>query len=160
MHWTQSKKPQLILTEHFGGKKWDLKLKGVQKKYPLLHFLGLFFFFITVHLQNMLNGLYDPHSLNLNPRNHPKLLSQKSWYLCIWNGPIARGYWNLDQSIKQKIKNFQLEKCRYITDITDVLGHCTVFSLKTAQIFIWKNLFTEILWPACSCQVHQIYWSS
>ena len=40
-----------------------------------------------------------------------------SWYLGIRNGSIARGFWNLNQSIEQKIKNLKLEKCRYITDI-------------------------------------------
>ena len=34
--------------------------------------------------------------------------------LASWYGPIARGFWNLNQSIKQKVKNLQLENCRYI----------------------------------------------
>ena len=56
-------------------------------------------------------------SITWNPRNHPKLLSQKSWPLGIRNGPIARDFWNLNQSIEQKVKYLQLEKCRYIKDI-------------------------------------------
>ena len=43
-------------------------------------------------------------AIHWNPRNHPKLLSQKSWHLGIQNGPIARGFWNLNQSIEQKVK--------------------------------------------------------
>ena len=41
--------------------------------------------------------------LNWNPRNHPKLLSQKSWYLRVLNGPFVMGFWNLNQFIEQKI---------------------------------------------------------
>ena len=77
--------------------------------------------------------------LHCNPRNHPKLLSQKSWYLGIQNESIARGFWNLNQSIKQKIKNLQLEKCTYITDIKiKILGHCVVFSLKQLKYSLEK----------------------
>ena len=36
-------------------------------------------------------------------------LSQKSWYFGIRKGPIARVFWNLNQSIEHKIKNLQLE---------------------------------------------------
>ena len=38
----------------------------------------------------------------------PNFFSQKSWYLGIRNGPIARGFWNLNQSIEQNGKNLQL----------------------------------------------------
>ena len=44
-------------------------------------------------------------------------MSPKSWYLVIRNGPIARGFWNLFQSIEQKLKNLHVEKFRYRTDI-------------------------------------------
>ena len=56
-----------------------------------------------------------------------------SWYPEWAN---CKGFWNLNQSIKQKIKKLQMEKCRYIRNIKKVLGHCTVFSLKTAKIII------------------------
>ena len=72
-------------------------------------------------------------SINWNPRNHPKLLSKKSWHLGIRNGPIARGFWNLNQSIEQKVKNLQLEKCRYIKDIK-------ITFWDTAQYFHSKQL--------------------
>ena len=72
-----------------------------------------------------------------NPRNHPKLLSQKSWYLGIQNGPIARGFWNLNQSIEQKVKNLQLEKCRYIKDIK-------ITFWDTAQYFHSKQLIKSV----------------
>ena len=70
-------------------------------------------------------------------RNHPKLLSQKSWYLGIQNGPIARGFWNLNQSIEQKVKNLQLEKCRYIKDIQ-------ITFWDTAQYFHSKQLIKSV----------------
>ena len=77
-------------------------------------------------------------ALYCNPRNHPKLWSQKSWHLGIRNGPIARGSWNLNQSIEQKVKNLIFEECRYIKDIK-------VTFWDTAQYFhIGKNLFTII----------------
>ena len=46
----------------------------------------------------------------------------------------------------QKINNLQFEKCRYKNNIKNVVGHCTVFSLNTAKIIIWTNIFSEI-WP-------------
>ena len=70
-------------------------------------------------------------------RNHPKLVSQKSWYLGIQNGPIARGFWNLNQSIEQKVKNLQLEKCRYIKDIK-------ITFWDTAQYFHSKQLIKSV----------------
>ena len=48
-------------------------------------------------------------------------------------GPFARGFWNLNQSIEQKIKNLQWEKCRYITDIE-------ITFWDTAQYFHSKHL--------------------
>ena len=75
----------------------------------------------------------NAHSLDWNPRNHPKLLSQKSWHLGIRNGPIARVFWNLNQSIEQKVKNLQLEKCRYIKDIK-------IMFWDTAEYFHSKQL--------------------
>ena len=66
-------------------------------------------------------------------RNHPKLLSQKSWYLGIQNGPISRVFWNLNQSIEQKVLNLQLEKFRYIKDIQ-------ITFWDTAQYFHSKQL--------------------
>ena len=51
-------------------------------------------------------------------KKHPKQLSKKSWHLGIRNGPNARVFFNLNQSIEQKVKNLQLEKCRYIKDKT------------------------------------------
>ena len=74
-----------------------------------------------------------PSSLNQYSRNHPKLLSHKSWYLGIQNWPIARVFWNLNQSIEQKVKNLQLEKCRYIKDIK-------ITFWDTAQYFHSKQL--------------------
>ena len=57
-------------------------------------------------------------------------------------GQLQGFFWNLNQSIEHKIKDLQLEKCRYITDIkNNVLGHCTVFSVQAAKIFIWKKSF-------------------
>ena len=69
----------------------------------------------------------------------PNFFSQKSWYLGILNGSIARGFGKLNHSIEQKIKNLQLETCRYITDIKITFWDCTVFSLKSA-----KNSFHKI----------------
>jgi hypothetical protein len=60
-------------------------------------------------------------------------LSQKSWHLRIQNGPIARAFWNLNQSIEQKVKNLQLEKCSYIKDIEITFWN-------TAQYFHSKQL--------------------
>ena len=68
-----------------------------------------------------------------NPRNHPKLFSQKSWYLGIRNGPIVRGFWNLNQSIEQNGKNLQLEKCIIIKGIK-------ITFWDTAQYFHRKQL--------------------
>ena len=48
------------------------------------------------------HGVCDSHHLDWNPRNHPKLLSQKSGYIGIPNGLIARDFWNLNQSVKKK----------------------------------------------------------
>ena len=70
-------------------------------------------------------------------RNHPQLLSQKSWYLGIQNGPVARGFWNLNQSIEQKVKNLQLEKCWYIQDIK-------ITFWDTAQYFHSKQLIKSV----------------
>ena len=50
------------------------------------------------------------NSLDLSPRNHPKLLSPKSWHLHIQNGPIARAFWNPNQSIEQKVKKLVIRK--------------------------------------------------
>ena len=77
------------------------------------------------------------HCIYQYSRNHPKLLSQKSWYLGIQNGPIARGFWNLNQSIEQKVKNLQLEKCRYIKDIK-------ITFWDTAQYFHSKQLIKSV----------------
>ena len=60
-------------------------------------------------------------------------MSPKSWHLHIRNGPIARAFWNLNQSIEQKVKNLQLEKCRYIKDIK-------ITFWDTAQYFHSKQL--------------------
>ena len=38
----------------------------------------------------------------------------------------------------------------------NVLGHCTVFSLKTAKIIIWKKNFTEI-WPVWMYKVKKVF---
>ena len=101
----------------------------------------------------------------LNPRNHTKLLSQKSWHLGIRNGPIARGFWNLNQSIEQKVKNLQLEKCRCIKDIkitfwdTAQYFHSKqliksfekIFSLKFVQVgYKRPNRFFQINIVTCS----------
>ena len=71
-------------------------------------------------------------SSHWNPRNQPKLLSQKYWHLPVRNGSIARAFWNLNQSIDQKVKNLQLEKCRYIKDIKNTFWD-------TAQYFHSKQ---------------------
>ena len=78
-----------------------------------------------------------PMRIDWSPRNHPKLLSQKSWHLGIRNGPIARVFWILNQSIEQKVKNLRLEKCRYIKDIKVTLWD-------TAQYFDSKQLRKSI----------------
>ena len=112
----------------------------------------------------------ENNEVNWNPRNHPQLLSQKSWHLGIRNGPIARGFWNLNQSIEQKVKNLLLEKCRYIKDIqitfwdTAQYFHSKqliksfekIFSLIFSRLEIngKKVVFKQILWPALSCQLH------
>ena len=79
------------------------------------------------------NILLRQNIIYWNPRNHLQLLSKKSWLLGIWNGPIARGFWNLNQSIEQKDKNLQLEKCRYTKDIK-------IMFWDTAQYFHSKQL--------------------
>ena len=71
--------------------------------------------------------------ITLKSKEPPKLLSQKSWYLGIRNGSITRVFWNLNQSIAQKIKNLQLEKFIYITDIK-------IMFCNTAQYFHSKQL--------------------
>jgi hypothetical protein len=60
-------------------------------------------------------------------------LPHKSCHLGIRNGPIARVFWNLNQSIEQKVKNLQLEKCRYIKEIK-------ITFWDTAQYFHSKQL--------------------
>ena len=114
---------------------------------------------IEAHKVVLVSGSYlfktlitENKHLHGNPRNHPKLLSHKSWHLRIRNGPIARAFWNLNQSIDQKFKNLQLEKCRYIKDKNYVLGHCTVFSLKQLEKIVSLK-FVQV-GPALSCQLH------
>ena len=83
--------------------------------------------------------------LNWNPRNHPKLFSQKSWHLGIRNGPIARGFWNLNQPIEQKVKKLRLKKCRYIKDIKITFWDTAqYFHSKQLRKSFEKNLFTKI----------------
>ena len=89
-----------------------------------------------------------------SPRNHPKLLSQKPWHLLIRNGPIARGFWNLNQSIEQKVKNLQLEKSIYIKDIT-------ITFWDTAQYFHSKQLRKSFGYkrPKSFFQIHIVIFS-
>ena len=88
--------------------------KFYSQLYSQFHFQVYFCFLLPVLIPTKLPTCHTTMNINWNPRNHPKLLSQKSWHLVIRNGPIARGFWNLNQSIEQKGKNLQLEKCRYI----------------------------------------------
>ena len=69
----------------------------------------------------------------LKSKEPPQTFVPKSWYLGIQNGLIPRVFWNLNQSIEQKIKNLQLKKCRYITNIK-------ITFLDTSQYFHSKQL--------------------
>ena len=85
-----------------------------------------------------------------------------SWYPEWAN---CKGFWNLNQSIEQKVKNLQLEKCRYIKDIkimfwdTEQYFHSKqlrksfekICSLKFVQVgYKRQNSFFQINIVTCS----------
>ena len=71
--------------------------------------------------------------VRLKSKEPPQTFVPKIWYLGISNLPFARVFLNLNQSIEHRIENFQLEKCRYITDIK-------IKFWDTAQYFHSKKL--------------------
>ena len=54
------------------------------------------------------NNVKSVERIKLKSKETPQAFVQKtSWHLGIRNGPIARGFWNQNQSIEQQGKNLR-----------------------------------------------------